>query len=445
MTSETFSPKTPRLTTIFSDIDGTIVHYDAKLKKQGYELVKIVEDEEKKSSNKQYDTRIHIWRHIETNSLIETIPVPSATLGGGFISTKTLKLVKEMREKHGVNYVLITGARTSTFLSRVESRSLPEFDFGVCEGGGKIFSFSSTFVGDDRCCDKVELDLAWLDSFSPSIGTCWKQHLLSDSLQQHDQDKTTNTSQNNIFNSSPHCSDSNIAPEDRFGAPLWELYRMLKTEKDLLGEGFGFPKLDAKSFDTAFMVDVRGPTANSSEKNETPGTTSAAATSVLKANVDGVSEVTPAELNLKNLVASSKFADSLEICFNLGKAHISANGCTKADVVKYLAEKKLKFQSRETGEKQKIELFSSENNKDSVDSYIVAGMFDDENDLEFVKLCHVGFAPGVAHPAVNQFFENHEREFTDDNKTKKRYQKCKYEGLLGTENALEYLLKNYCL
>jgi hypothetical protein len=190
------SPKQQRLRAIFSDIDGTIVHYQAKLEKQGYGLLKIIEEDDSSNtttSTKSFDTRRHIFKHLESGKEVEAIPVPSATLGGGFISTKTIQLVSEMRHRFGVKFCVLTGARTSTFLSRAESRTLPPFDFGVCEGGGKIYFFEEE-------TGRLKLDEAWLDSFSEkSIGP-WREN-------------------------------QTLAPEQRKGA-LWDLYRLLSVTSE---------------------------------------------------------------------------------------------------------------------------------------------------------------------------------------------------------------------
>lgn len=411
-----FSIKKQRLRAIFSDIDGTIVHYDAKLKKQGYELVEILEHDNNNNSS-SYDSRIHIWKHVSTGITVPALTVPSATLGGGFISVATLQFVKKLRQEHGVKFCLLTGARTSTFLTRAASGSLPEFDFGVCEGGGKIYRPSSRSEklneneNQKNMNMNLELDEDWINSFSKSIGD-WKENRKK--FPDH--------------------------PEKRQG-PLWTLYNRLKTEKDLLlsktsevneqnvSEG-GFPKLDATSFDSAFMVDLRQlhqpNQSNQQQQDEKP-----------KLLVCGVEEVSELEGGLKAVISNSdEFKDLLTVFVNLGKGHVTAKGCTKADVVEYLANKKIE---------PKLKLFSEDDKKadtndDEDDSEIVAGMFDDENDLDFVRLCHVGFAPGIAHPSVENFLKAHREELKD----KTRYRKCNIEGFLGTEEALKTLLEKYC-
>ena len=138
----------------------------------------------------------------------------------------------------------------------------------------------------------------------------------------------------------------------------------------------------------------------------------------------------------KIILETEPFKGKLTICVNLGKGHISAQGCTKADVVKYLVQEK-----KVAGEKVKLIQHDGQNDdEETEEEEVVAGLFDDENDIQFVKLCQIGFAPGIAHPAVTKFLEGSD----NDNDKKKRYKKCEIEGFLGTEEALSVLMERYC-
>eukprot|EP00956_Cyclotella_meneghiniana_P003346 scaffold4066_cov63-Cyclotella_meneghiniana.AAC.6 len=55
----------------------------------------------------------------------------------GVISSKTLLLCRDLRDKKGVKLVLVTGARTSTLLNRLPY--LPKADAYCTESGGRIF------------------------------------------------------------------------------------------------------------------------------------------------------------------------------------------------------------------------------------------------------------------------------------------------------------------
>jgi hydroxymethylpyrimidine pyrophosphatase-like HAD family hydrolase len=87
---------------VFSDLDGTLIHYPNEIPKSRQML---------------------------------KLP-PSSTGMRGIISAKTLVLVQEIRQK-GVKFVLVSGMRTSTLLSRLPY--LPRADAYCTEAGGRIF------------------------------------------------------------------------------------------------------------------------------------------------------------------------------------------------------------------------------------------------------------------------------------------------------------------
>jgi len=105
---------------VFSDVDGTLVHYpdsDA--------------DVEEEEDNK-----------------ILYLP-PSSTGMRGVISSKTLKLCQTLRREHNVKLVLVSGMRTSTLLKRLPY--LPKADAYCSEAGGRIFYASDVYPeGEDE-------------------------------------------------------------------------------------------------------------------------------------------------------------------------------------------------------------------------------------------------------------------------------------------------------
>jgi hydroxymethylpyrimidine pyrophosphatase-like HAD family hydrolase len=91
---------------IFSDLDGTLLHYPSKIPKSlvGNQLLKLP---------------------------------PSSTGMRGIISSKTLSLIQDIRSHGRVKFVLVSGMRTSTFLNRLPY--LPRADAYCTEAGGRIF------------------------------------------------------------------------------------------------------------------------------------------------------------------------------------------------------------------------------------------------------------------------------------------------------------------
>lgn len=90
---------------VFSDLDGTLIHYPTNIPTS------------------------------EPSNLILKLP-PSSTGMRGIVSSKTLALTQQIRQR-GVFFVLVSGMRTSTLLSRLPY--LPRADAYCTEAGGRIF------------------------------------------------------------------------------------------------------------------------------------------------------------------------------------------------------------------------------------------------------------------------------------------------------------------
>lgn len=100
--------KVDDITMVFSDLDGTLLHYPPKIPKgsPGNQLLKLP---------------------------------PSSTGMRGIVSSRTLELIREIRQTSGggTRFVLVSGMRTSTFLNRLPF--LPRADAYCTESGGRIF------------------------------------------------------------------------------------------------------------------------------------------------------------------------------------------------------------------------------------------------------------------------------------------------------------------
>jgi len=188
---------------IFSDIDGTLVH--------------IADDKLQRYGTLSEDGRVF---HLAEDSTgpVAVRPLPVSSTGTvAFISEKTLKLVAELRKK-GHIFVLISGARSSTFMERLPY--LPAADAYVMENGGRIFLPSHP----SNTAAPIVEDLVW------------RQHHVA----------------------APIVLES-VAPQERPGA-LWELYKKLQQE------GWA---CDANKYSTDFRVSLKkshGKTAADLEK-----------------------------------------------------------------------------------------------------------------------------------------------------------------------------------
>ena len=186
---------------IFSDIDGTLVHIsdDALL---------------------NWGTLSEDGRTFETKNggpiAIRPLP-PSSTGTQAFISEKTLQLVADLR-RAGHLFVLISGARSSTFMERLPY--LPAADAYVMENGGRIFLPSR----DSNTAAPIVEDLEWRSRHEAA----------------------------------PMVLES-LPPSDRPGV-LWELYTKLQREGWVC---------DANKYSTDFRVSLKkskGKSASDLEK-----------------------------------------------------------------------------------------------------------------------------------------------------------------------------------
>eukprot|EP00758_Cryptobia_borreli_P002812 Tbor_TRINITY_DN3305_c0_g1::TRINITY_DN3305_c0_g1_i1::g.23453::m.23453 len=400
---------------IFSDIDGTIVHYEKNLSSQGYRLVREILDGSgdheglnrgvavfnhpsrrrrclRKSNVEKYDIGNVTGSEDEYEyEDIKCWKVPSLTLGGGFISLRTFELVNQLREEYGVQFVLLTGARTSTMMMRRRSETLPKTAYDVWEGGSKISDRRSLFGVDHshENNDYIPVNEEWSAQFEILCGS--STQLESDPLKRE--------------------------------GPMWDIYRQLHNEGYVL---------DAKSFSASFMVLV--------DKCE-----------VVMSGKQTIEEM-EADMKRRFSPPDGEFSNKGFIYLtNLSKGQIVPEKSGKHNAANYILKKLFCPVSSDAKEI---------NNKEDDDSTLreawaaSIALFDDENDLEFAGLCGAGFIPSVAHPSVIQAIEKYnnkrrseKRVENGDTSYKSSVSDCfvrtSVDGLLGTEEALEAIL-HYC-
>jgi len=185
---------------VFSDVDGTLVHYDEVMDKLG-------------SFNGKTDAGMGTHEFIDLQGNVHgMVKLPPSTTGlQGVISKRTLDLVHQLKGsgRKEAAFVLISGARTTTMLQRLAY--LPDCDAFVTENGGRIFFRNA----DQRQTAAPYMeDFAWLESHEDAVGPL---ELALD------------------------------PPQDRKG-PLWDVYRVLAEEGwklDTAGYLTGFRVVDA--------------------------------------------------------------------------------------------------------------------------------------------------------------------------------------------------------
>ena len=249
--SNSNTQETTPIKIIFSDIDGSLIHYPKNL------------DEQTTKND---------------NSII-SLP-PSATGLQGVLSSRTLSLCRDIRAKKGVQLVLVTGARTSTLLNRLPF--LPKADAYCTESGGRIFYPTNNNV---NCCNGNNEDMSHPFTYTPVeyIGANIERDLQPFGLQEDMTWRkqmeiggagTEGYAGNNIFsnrcNGDGSASDNDIMEEECLidyensqGFPivedevpisqrdghLWDFANYLVDE-------YGFV-LDAKSYSTCFRVNKK--------------------------------------------------------------------------------------------------------------------------------------------------------------------------------------------
>jgi hydroxymethylpyrimidine pyrophosphatase-like HAD family hydrolase len=177
---------------LFSDLDGTLVHYP----KDFIDYAAIIFEDS--------TTGRAIIRYNTSDDERECVILSSMTGGKAYMSVRTVQLIARLRAM-GVVFVIVTGARTSTYVTR--RAVLPPADYEFFENGGRMLA------------DGV-LDAGWTDSFAAQVG------LVADRVTILPKDLPP--------------------PESRKGT-LWELYNILKED------GWN---IDARDYTTSFRVDV---------------------------------------------------------------------------------------------------------------------------------------------------------------------------------------------
>jgi len=182
------APSSPRIRAAFSDLDGTLVHFSQWFEEHGVRLAQEVTDDNptfaivEDSAGERRECRV----------------LPKSTMGLGYVSERTVQLVDSFRAK-GALFIVITAARKSTLLERLEL--LPACDVAVGECGTRIYY-------------KGELDTAWAARFEDVSGPL----------------------------------ETDLPPEERT-QPLWQLCQRM------VAAGLS---VDLRSYYGCFRVDVRG-------------------------------------------------------------------------------------------------------------------------------------------------------------------------------------------
>mmetsp|Transcript_32699 Transcript_32699/g.92759 ORF Transcript_32699/g.92759 Transcript_32699/m.92759 type:complete len:311 (-) Transcript_32699:136-1068(-) len=181
---------------LFSDVDGTLVHYPEVMDKLGTVL------------GRSADGKGHTMKTADGTEHTVIKLHPSSTGMQGTVSLKALQQLKVARNM-GFKIVVISGARTSTMMQRLPF--LPLSDAVVTENGGRIFMHNTEML---NAAPYFE-DMSWRDTQTAA---------------------------------GPSDQDT-VPPEDRKG-PLWDIYRLLQKD--------GW-QCDTNSYVTSFRIKIKQP------------------------------------------------------------------------------------------------------------------------------------------------------------------------------------------
>jgi len=202
---------------VFSDVDGTLVHYPSK------------------SSTKENDQDGLLF-----------LP-PSSTGMKGVISYKTLSLCLKIRRK-GAKFVLVSGMRTSTLLSRLPY--LPVADAYCSEGGGRIF-YSIPIQNTKNDIDNEKIIIHPKDTLSPPF------QLVEDMDWRKIMEKENAAGSQGYENKEEHLYNTDfskkVLPFEQRSGLLWDFAR------DLVKDGW---VLDTKGYATNFRVNLKQQTSD---------------------------------------------------------------------------------------------------------------------------------------------------------------------------------------
>ena len=223
---ENMSSESKPVSVVFSDVDGTLVHYPNN----------DVDDSKKEDKNKESGNK--------------TIYLPASSTGmRGVISSKTLQLCQKLRREEDVSLVLVSGMRTATLIKRLPY--LPKADAYASEAGGRIFysvpnppsGNGNTLVTPVPFDGATDEDLAPFGLVEDDI---WRSKLSS--IDAAGLDGYVGDSMDIFLGKEKQAETTAIIPMHQRKGALWDL------AKDLQEKGF---VIDCKGYTNCFRVNKK--------------------------------------------------------------------------------------------------------------------------------------------------------------------------------------------
>ncbi|KAL3910916.1 MAG: hypothetical protein SGILL_007497 [Bacillariaceae sp.] len=305
---------------VFSDLDGTLLHYPDKIPSSFKQILKLP---------------------------------PSSTGMRGIISTKTLQLIQEIRQRQNKKFVLVSGMRTSTFVNRLPY--LPRADAYCTEAGGRIFyplsedgNDSNTFIVKPKPFEgatneqlqpfAIKEDLEWRAKMEEVAGPYESLDL------------------NELAKRSPITKEL----KERDGL-LWDFARHLESK--------GFV-LDTKGYSACFRVNKKQQIAVSDQDFD----------DLLHGKIQPF-EGLSLSVNLSCIDFYPSASGKKNCCLYLAKRLSDDNSVIPLDPAKFVAEH-------------------------------AVCLCDDDNDLEMAAACSHAYVPEISSESMRQVIESHPEHFT---------------------------------
>jgi hypothetical protein len=343
---------TANLVAVFSDVDGTLVHYPS-----------------------------------DPEGLVEKYPArglillpPSSTGMQGIISSRTFRLCRDIRRR-GTKLVLVSGMRASTLLARLPY--LPKADAYCCEVGGRIFypvktSQQQKDEGAFRRVQPVEYEGAEaldLEPFSLVEDMEWRRRMERKGAAGKDGFVS------NEITDSP-SQTSSIPVTERKGI-LWDHARRL-TEQGFV--------LDTKGYSTCFRVNEKHQTSKEKFLNLLLGGQIEYPPELATSINLGCVDYYPVSSGKKNWYVVPAF-ESLAFRAQSRKTH-KFTFCVFVDSCNYLAER------------------FGESGKDTLSQRCVC-ICDDDNDIEMALASLHAFIPSISSEHMADTIRGHPTHFTE--------------------------------
>jgi len=272
---------------LFSDLDGTLIHYEDQLS----DGIRIEPDD-------GVSGRVNLVYDTLPKTIVPCRVLPTLTKGCGYLSERVVELVDTLRV-HGVFVALLTGARSSTLYRRLPL--LPVVDAIAWENGGRLMWRADAAY--------VE-DVTWARRLEPWTGPHpWCA--ADECVVPREQD-------------SPYPSTAVDGSSDEHPdpvAPLWQAASELATAGWML---------DTREYYTAFRVDIASSLRSRNVQWERPASSTAATTAVNGVVTEQHMQAAAADIRARVTPLG------LQTASNLGKLDVFPGCSGKRNVAEYI-------------------------------------------------------------------------------------------------------------